>query len=62
MTGLDALIAKIQKLQTYAMNWQGTEFGGLIERDKVLAVLAEQQETPAPTKNDDDDRSRPRQS
>lgn len=32
-------VARIEQLQTYAMNLYGTEFGGLIERDKVLAIL-----------------------
>lgn len=35
----EELEMQIMRLQTYAMNWQGTEFGGLIERDKVLAAL-----------------------
>lgn len=34
-----SLIEQVEQLRTYAMNWQGTEFGGLIERDKVLAIL-----------------------
>lgn len=30
---------EVEQLRTYAMNFYGTEFGGLIERDKVLAIL-----------------------
>jgi hypothetical protein len=38
--GSPTLVEQVMKLQTYAYAWQGTEFGGLVERDKVLAILS----------------------